>query len=82
MPIVYHRDMPVESFPDCVTDQTLVGSVQTSAPLRIGIKVSPPGMTLSFPVHLQHGFRATGNPPSTPYGVHVSPERVVHIHEE
>jgi len=82
MPIVYHRDMPVKSFPDCATYQTLVGSVQASALMCIGIQVSPPGMTLLFPVHLQHDFRATGNLPSPPYGVHVSPECVVHIHKE
>lgn len=82
MPIVYHRDMPVESLPDHATYQTLVGSAQASAPIRIGIKVSPPGMTRAFPVHLQHDCRATGNLPSSPYAVHVSPKRVVHIHEE
>jgi mannose-6-phosphate isomerase-like protein (cupin superfamily) len=119
MPIVYHRDVPVESFPGGATYQTLVGNAQGSTPVRIGIQVSPPGyatlthshpyieiltilegtgeawmvgqegvvkltpgMTLSLPAHLRHGFRVTGDQPLTTYGVHVSPKRVVHIHEE
>jgi hypothetical protein len=75
MPIVYHRDVPVESFPGGATYQTLVGYAQGSVPVRIGLQ-------MSLPTHLRPGFRVTGDQPVTPYGVPVSPERIVHIHEE
>ena len=41
-----------------------------------------PGMTLTLPAHLRHGFRVTGDQPLQTYGVHVSPERIVYVHEE
>jgi mannose-6-phosphate isomerase-like protein (cupin superfamily) len=43
MPIVYHKDVPLESFGGGATYQTLVGDAEGSTPVRIGIQVSPPG---------------------------------------
>lgn len=47
-----------------------------------GVVPLAPGMTLTLPAHLRHGFRVTGNQPLKTYGVHASSERIVHIHEE
>jgi quercetin dioxygenase-like cupin family protein len=41
-----------------------------------------PGVTLTLPANQRHGFRATGDQPLTTYGVHASPDRIVHVHEE
>jgi quercetin dioxygenase-like cupin family protein len=43
MPIVYHKDVPLEPFPGGATYQTLVGDTTGSTPVRVGIQVSPPG---------------------------------------
>jgi quercetin dioxygenase-like cupin family protein len=42
-PIVYHKDIAVESFSGGATYQTLVGDQEGSTPVRVGIQVSPPG---------------------------------------
>jgi quercetin dioxygenase-like cupin family protein len=41
-----------------------------------------PGMTVVLPANLPHAFRATGDTPLVTYGLHVSPDRVVHIHDD
>jgi mannose-6-phosphate isomerase-like protein (cupin superfamily) len=41
-----------------------------------------PGMTLVFPAHVKHWFRAVGSAPLKTCGVHVSPHRIVIVHEE
>jgi quercetin dioxygenase-like cupin family protein len=40
-----------------------------------------PGITLVMPANLKHWFRATGDKPLITYGVHVSPHRIVNVHE-
>ena len=40
-----------------------------------------PGMTMVLPAHVRHGFRVTGETALVTYGLHVSPDRVVHIHD-
>ena len=40
-----------------------------------------PGVTLVLPANLKHWFRAIGDSPLITYGVHVSPHRIVNIHE-
>ncbi len=40
-----------------------------------------PEMTLVFPAGRVHGFRVTGDQPLKTYGVHVSPDRIVEIHQ-
>jgi quercetin dioxygenase-like cupin family protein len=41
-----------------------------------------PGMTLVFPAHTRHWFRATGARPLKTCGVHASPHRIVIEHED
>jgi mannose-6-phosphate isomerase-like protein (cupin superfamily) len=41
-----------------------------------------PGMTLVFPAHTRHWFRALGSRPLKTCGVHGSPHRIVIEHEE
>ena len=41
-----------------------------------------PGMTVMLPAGLPHAFRATGEKPLVTYGLHVSPDRIVHIHDD
>ncbi|MBM3488581.1 MAG: cupin domain-containing protein [Alphaproteobacteria bacterium] len=43
MPIVHHKDIPLEDFSGGSTYQTLVGDKAGSTPVRIGIQTSPPG---------------------------------------
>ena len=43
MTVIHHDKVPVESFPDGATYQTLVGDDAGSTPLRCGIQTSPPG---------------------------------------
>jgi quercetin dioxygenase-like cupin family protein len=40
-----------------------------------------PGTTLVMPANVKHWFRATGDKPLITYGVHVSPYRIVNVHE-
>ena len=40
-----------------------------------------PGGTVVFPAHKRHGFRVVGETPLKTYGVHVSPSRIVEIHD-
>ena len=40
-----------------------------------------PGMTVVLPAYLRHGFRVTGETPLVTYGLHISPDRIVHIHD-
>lgn len=37
-----------------------------------------PGTTLVLPPGVRHGFRVTGSRPMKTYGVHASPDRIVH----
>lgn len=41
-----------------------------------------PGTTVVLPAGLPHAFRATGEVPLVTYGLHVSPDRIVHIHDD
>jgi quercetin dioxygenase-like cupin family protein len=41
-----------------------------------------PGVTLVLPANLKHWFRATGDCSLKTYGVHVSPHRIVNIHDD
>jgi mannose-6-phosphate isomerase-like protein (cupin superfamily) len=41
-----------------------------------------PGMTVVLPAYIRHGFRVTGETPLVTYGLHISPDRVVHIHDD
>ena len=41
-----------------------------------------PGMTVVLPAKLPHAFRATGTGPLVTYGLHVSPDRIVDIHDD
>lgn len=40
-----------------------------------------PGTTVVLPAHVRHGFRVTGDVPLVTYGLHLSGDRVVHIHD-
>lgn len=40
-----------------------------------------PGVTLVLPPHVPHWFRAVGAQPLKTYGVHASPQRIVHVQE-
>ena len=40
-----------------------------------------PGGTVVFPANKRHGFRVVGETPLKTYGVHVSPSRIVEIHD-
>ncbi len=40
-----------------------------------------PGITLSIPTGVRHYFRALGDRPLKTYGIHVSPHRIVDVHE-
>lgn len=40
------------------------------------------GVTLVMPPRVRHGFRVTGDEPLVTYGLHVSPERLVDIHDD
>ena len=44
--------------------------------------VLKPGITVVLPANLPHAFRATGEAPLVTYGLHVSPDRIVHIHDD
>jgi quercetin dioxygenase-like cupin family protein len=117
MPIVYHKDIPVEPFSGGATYQTLVGDQEGTTPVRVGIQVSPPGyrtpthshpylevvtiiegsgevwiegqkdivkigpgMTMVFQPDVPHWFCNSGDVPMKTYGVHSSPQRIVHVH--
>ena len=41
-----------------------------------------PGMTLVFPPHVRHWFRALGQSPLKTVGTHVSPHRIVIVHDD
>jgi quercetin dioxygenase-like cupin family protein len=41
-----------------------------------------PGITLVIPAHVRHYFRALGSRPLKTYGIHVSPHRIVIVHDE
>jgi mannose-6-phosphate isomerase-like protein (cupin superfamily) len=41
-----------------------------------------PGMTLVFPAGVRHQFRTLGGTPLKTLGVHVSPHRIVIVHED
>jgi len=41
-----------------------------------------PGMTLVFPPHVRHWFRALGTAPLKTLGIHASPHRIVIVHED
>jgi quercetin dioxygenase-like cupin family protein len=41
-----------------------------------------PGMTVVLPPDLPHAFRATGEAPLVTYGLHLSGERIVDIHDD
>ena len=41
-----------------------------------------PGMTLVLPANVPHGFKATGTSALVTYGLHLSPERLVTIHDD
>jgi quercetin dioxygenase-like cupin family protein len=43
MPVIHHASVPHESFTGGATYQTLVGDVDGSTPVRVGIQTSPPG---------------------------------------
>ena len=45
---------------------------------RIPLK---PGMTVVLPAQLRHGFEVTGEADLVTYGLHVSPDRLVDIHD-
>ena len=45
------------------------------------VKIGP-GDTVAVPPGVKHGFRATGDKPLRTYGVHASPDRIVHRHPE
>jgi quercetin dioxygenase-like cupin family protein len=40
-----------------------------------------PGVTLVIPTDVRHYFRALGDRPLKTYGIHVSPHRIVNVHE-
>jgi quercetin dioxygenase-like cupin family protein len=40
------------------------------------------GITLVIPPNVRHWFRALGDEPLEVYGVHASPHRIVHLHQE
>ena len=46
-----------------------------------GLIAMVPGITLVMPANARHYFRATGDKPLKTYGVHVSPHRIVNLHE-
>jgi mannose-6-phosphate isomerase-like protein (cupin superfamily) len=41
-----------------------------------------PGMTLVFPAKVRHQFRTLGSAPLKTLGLHVSPHRIVIVHED
>jgi quercetin dioxygenase-like cupin family protein len=41
-----------------------------------------PGVTLVMPPNVRHWFRALGHAPLETYGIHASPHRIVHVHDE
>ena len=41
-----------------------------------------PGMTLVFPTNVRHQFKTLGEKPLKTLGVHVSPHRIVIVHED
>lgn len=43
MPVIHHKDVPLQPFPGGATYQTLVGDAEGSTPIRVGIQVSEPG---------------------------------------
>ena len=47
-----------------------------------GLVALAPGMTLVFPANVRHQFRTLGTAPLKTLGVHVSPHRVVVVHED
>jgi len=40
------------------------------------------GMTVVLPADRPHGFRVTGEAPLVTYGIHLSPDRIVSIHDD
>lgn len=41
-----------------------------------------PGVTLMLPADKPHAFRTTGDTPLVTYGLHLSPDRLVEIHDD
>ncbi len=52
-------------------------SESSAEPILLG-----PGGTLVIPALHRHGFRVVGDKPLKTYGVHVSPSRIVEIHDD
>jgi quercetin dioxygenase-like cupin family protein len=46
-----------------------------------GVIPMKPGVTLAIPANVKHYFRALGDRPLRTYGIHVSPHRIVNVHD-
>lgn len=72
---------PLHSHPYMEVITVLEGQGEAWVEGDDGVIPFSPGVTLVMPANIKHWFRATGDKPLITYGVHVSPHRIVNIHE-
>lgn len=73
---------PLHSHPYMETITILDGEGEAWIDGGDGMIELSPGITLVIPANVRHWFRALGRAPLRTYGVHASPRRIVHLHEE
>lgn len=72
----------LHSHPYLETITVLAGQGEAWSEDLAGIVRLEPGVTLAFPANIKHRFWALGSEPFQILGVHASPHRIVHVHEE
>ena len=72
-----HHSHPYVEIVTVLDGEAEAWSEARSETVRLG-----PGGTVVFPAHKRHGCRVVGETPSKTYGVHVSPSRIVEIHDD
>src|SRR5262245_11289984 len=73
---------PLHSHPYMETLMVMEGSGEAWMEGSDELIVLEPGMTLVFPANVRHQFRTTGHAPLKTLGTHVSPKRIVIVHED
>ena len=73
---------PLHSHPYMETLMVLEGAGEAWIEGHDDLIALAPGMTLVFPPNVRHQFRTLGGTPLKTLGVHVSPHRIVIVHED
>ena len=73
---------PLHSHPYMETLMILEGAGEAWIEGSNDLIALAPGMTLVFPANVRHQFRTLGSAPLKTLGLHVSPRRIVIVHED